>query len=98
VSDFQITRKDPIDLVEIRVEGNSHISIRNANICANQCENKACTYFCPTGVFYWDEKAKNIMVIHARCVECLACPFGCPQGNIDWHYPSEHAGVVYKYG
>ena len=85
-------------MVEIKVDGISHISIKNNKLCEKHCESRPCTYYCPTGVFHWDEKNRRIEVLYARCVECLACPFGCPSGNIDWHYPSGNAGVVYKYG
>jgi len=90
-------KNDPIDIVEIKADGNPHISIRSDKPCEH-CKDRPCTYYCPTGVFHWDEENKKIKVLYARCVECLACPFGCPQGNIEWHYPSGNAGVVYKYG
>ncbi|WP_422443712.1 ferredoxin family protein [Thermoanaerobacterium sp. DL9XJH110] len=98
MGNFIKTDENPLDIVEIKIDGTSHISLRNPRLCSQQCENKPCTYFCPTRVFYWDGKTESISVIYARCVECGACPHGCPHGNIDWHFPAGGYGVVYRHG
>ncbi|MFW6270546.1 MAG: ferredoxin family protein [Bacillota bacterium] len=72
----------------------SHIHIKDKEVCLNECENKPCTYYCPTRVFFWEEK--KIKINYGRCVECGACPLGCPYNNIDWSFPPGGYGVKYK--
>lgn len=86
---------DPIDYIEIHPAPQTHISIRKDEVCLNECENKPCTYICPTRVYYWEDE--KIQILYKRCVECGACIWGCPYENINWNLPQSGYGVVYKY-
>lgn len=86
---------DPLNYVEIRADDRSHITIRKDKVCFEECENKPCTFICPSRVYYWEDE--SIKVLYKRCVECGACIWGCPYENIGWHYPRGGYGIVYKY-
>lgn len=86
---------DPINFVKIHADTVSHISIRRDSVCKDECENKPCTYFCPSRVFYWEDE--SIKILHQRCIECGACIWGCPYENIDWHFPKGGYGIIYQY-
>jgi ferredoxin like protein len=91
-------QQNPTDYIKIKVNDVTHISIREPLRCIEHCENKPCTYYCPTGVYHWNDDTLTIDIIYARCVECGACPYGCPLGNIDWQMPAGGYGVVYRHG
>jgi ferredoxin like protein len=95
VSNFNKSQNDPFGILEINPDNKSHIHIKNRWLCVKKCENKPCTYFCPTRVYSWADG--SIQVDYSRCIECGACPFGCPMGNINWVYPAGGYGVVYHY-
>lgn len=86
---------DPIHFVEIHSDTENHISIRKDKICKEECENKPCTYICPSRVYYWEDE--SIHLLYTRCVECGACIWGCPYENIAWHFPRGGYGIVYRY-
>lgn len=85
---------DPLKTLTFDHDEHCHISIRKDKVCHEECENKPCTYICPSRVFYWEDE--SIKLLYKRCVECGACIWGCPYENIDWHFPSSGRGVVYK--
>lgn len=91
----RVHEHDPLNFVAIHPDEQSHISIRKDKVCLEECENKPCTYLCPSRVFYWEEN--SIKVMYKRCVECGACIWGCPYENIDWHFPRGGFGVEYRY-
>ncbi|MCK4257616.1 MAG: 4Fe-4S dicluster domain-containing protein [Halanaerobiales bacterium] len=80
-SRFNLENDEGAELVDYK----SHISIRKDQVCKEKCENKPCTYICPSRVFYWEDE--SIKLLYKRCVECGACIWGCPYENIEWHYP-----------
>lgn len=89
----QIKNEDSVfKFMNIKAYDNSHIEIKDAAKCLT-CENKPCTFYCPTRVYSWEKDFININ--YTRCIECGACPFGCPLDNIAWHYPPGGYGVVY---
>lgn len=90
-----IHEQDPLTFVTIRSDHESHIRIRKDGVCQTECENKPCTYICPSRVFFWEDQV--IKVSYKRCVECGACIWGCPYENIGWHYPQGGYGIVYTY-
>lgn len=94
MSNFKRSNEDPLTTVEIIKPKESHISIKKKNVCLKKCENKPCTYYCPSRVFSW--KDEEIKVAYERCMECGACPWGCPYDNISWRYPPGGYGVNYK--
>ena len=94
MSNFNKSNENPLTTVEIIKPKESHISIKKKKVCQKKCENKPCTYYCPSRVFSWKEK--EIKIAYERCMECGACPWGCPYDNISWSYPPGGYGVNYK--
>ncbi|MGF7185656.1 ferredoxin like protein [Desulfitispora alkaliphila] len=86
---------DVIDLVKIKPDSKSHISIKDKTTCFKKCKDKPCTYFCPTQVYSWS--GREIKIDYARCIECGASVMGCPYGNIDWFFPRSGYGISYRY-
>ena len=78
--------------------GNAHIEIRNQRICADECEGKYCNYFCPAGVYEWDEEQKVNLVSFGNCLECGACAIGCPYENIRCESPRGGYGAQFRFG
>ncbi len=92
---FDKNNKNPLEDVTIKVAKTSHIYIKNDKTCLDDCENKPCTYYCPSRVYSWSGEEQEIKVAYERCVECGACPWGCPYDNIKWEYPPAGYGVCY---
>ena len=78
--------------------GSPHIEVRNQRICADDCEGKYCNYFCPAGVYQWDEEQKLNLVSFGNCLECGACAIGCPYDNIRCESPRGGFGAQFRYG
>jgi ferredoxin like protein len=78
--------------------GHTHIEIANQDVCRDKCSGKYCNYFCPAGVYEWDEEKKVNLVSFGNCVECGACAIGCPYDNIICQSPRGGFGVQFKYG
>ena len=78
--------------------GHPHIEIGNQDVCRDRCSGKYCNYFCPAGVYEWDEDKKETIVSFGNCVECGACSVGCPYDNIICLTPKGGYGVQYRHG
>jgi ferredoxin like protein len=76
----------------------SHISIPDATICADKCQDKPCLTGCPAQVYTWEEVQKKTIVSYENCIECGACRMLCPFDNIKCHWPRGGFGVQYKWG
>ena len=76
----------------------SHISIKDASICATACPTQPCTTVCPAKVYEWEEAHKKIVVNYENCIECGACRMLCPSENITCDWPRGGFGVAYKFG
>lgn len=87
--------KNLLATIKVSTVSKSHIKIENKDVCAEKCNKKYCTTFCPSNVFNWSRKEKEIIIDHKRCIECLACPFACPYQNIYWKFPPSGYGVEY---
>ena len=94
----QLTIEDKLYLVKFKPDEESHLIIKDANACAQQCGARACTNFCPARVYKWDEANQHMIVNFEDCIECGSCRIACPFGNIDWRYPRGGFGVQYRYG
>lgn len=81
-----------------KTDHQSHISIRNTEVCLKECSAKPCTNVCPADVYRWDMENKKIIVSYENCIECGACRMLCPFDNIACHWPRGGFGVQYKYG
>ena len=86
--------QNPLQYTQIVKSESTHIFIKDKEICLQECENKPCTYYCPTRVYFWEDN--EIKIDYGRCVECGACPWGCPYDNIKWNLPQGGYGVNYK--
>jgi len=93
----QLTLEDKLYLVKFKPDEKSHLVIKEMEVCAAKCE-KACTRFCPAGVYKWDEVNRYMIVNYEECFECGSCRISCPFGNIDWRYPRGGFGVQFRYG
>lgn len=71
----------------------SHLKIKDEGICKT-CEEKACTEFCPAGVYKY--KDNKIVVGFEGCLECGACRIACPHNNIDWNFPRGGFGIQFR--
>ena len=78
--------------------GPPHISIANQDVCRDRCSGKYCNYFCPAGVYEWDEAKQETIVSFGNCVECGACAIGCPYDNIVCTTPRGGFGVQFRHG
>ncbi len=95
MSNFIKAEDNPLKNTIIKKARSSHIEIVDRDICLNKCEDKPCTFYCPSRVFSWE--GEKIVVDYGRCVECGACPWGCPYENISWNFPPGGFGVKYFY-
>ncbi|MGM0370171.1 MAG: ferredoxin family protein [Bacillota bacterium] len=84
-----------LEATTILVAPQSHIAIKDEQVCQQKCVKKYCTKFCPTNVFVWSSQKGKILINYEQCIECLACPFGCPYQNINWDLPPSGYGVQY---
>ncbi|KKM10704.1 4Fe-4S ferredoxin [Clostridiales bacterium PH28_bin88] len=84
-------------LLNIKVDNRSHINIKNREVCREKCENKPCTFICPSEVYNWDWEEAEIAIDYPRCIECGVCILACPHENVNWHYPRGGYGVSYRY-
>jgi ferredoxin like protein len=85
---------DPLKYVVINPDNKSHIGIEDPDICREECQDKPCTYICPSQVYQWT--GDKLVFEYARCVECGACILACDR-NIRWDNPAAGYGVVFKY-
>lgn len=92
MGNFNKDQDTPLAFIEIIAPAKSHIKIISPSACF-ECENKPCTFYCPTRVYWWEDK--RIQINYSRCIECGACPYGCPLHNIAWEYPPGGQGVLY---
>lgn len=91
---FNKSNQNPLQNTTIKKAEKTHIKIKDVEVCRVKCENKPCTYYCPSRVFYWSDD-NRIKILYERCIECGACPWGCPYNNISWQYPPGGYGVSY---
>ncbi len=94
-----LTLEQKLYLLTYRHDRQSHISIRNPDVCRTTCGRawgRPCTTFCPAGVYAWD--GEKITASYENCVECTSCLTGCPYRNIDWRLPRGGFGVLYRTG
>ena len=73
----------------------SHIALRNTKDCQAKCNEKPCTFICPSQVYNWT--GEEIDIDYDRCIECGACILACPNNNISWDYPRPGFGITYHY-
>ena len=78
-------------------EKQSHLKIRDQEICRKKCSSKGCLFFCPVGV-YQQQADGDISVAYQACIECGSCRVMCEGNNIEWKYPRGGFGVAYKFG
>ncbi|ACB83727.1 ferredoxin family protein [Natranaerobius thermophilus] len=89
--------RDMVQFVTIVPDSQTHIYLKEPNLCADKCDLKPCTYICPSHVYYFDDDNQQTLIDYKRCIECGACIYACPLENIDWHFPRPGYGIFYKY-
>lgn len=91
--------QDKISLIYFDQSYNmQHVAIYNQESCA-KCKEKHCLTICPTGVFKWDCLVDSPIVVEYRqCVECGACRLVCQFDNIQFFYPPDGKGVIFREG
>lgn len=89
---------DKLYLIRFNTDKRSHIKILDQDVCAKECEDRACTRICPAHVYHWEEEEQRISVGYEGCVECGTCRVGCSRDNIQWDYPRGGFGVSWKNG
>ena len=62
------------------------------------CEEKACLYVCPAGVYEWNQTEQKLVVNYENCLECGACRIACTKHSLKWEYPESGYGISYKKG
>jgi ferredoxin like protein len=89
--------EDRLSLVKHAPDKDSHLEIVSTDRCL-KCSSRPCLYFCPAGVYRWDENANKVNVAYEGCFECGACRIACPHENISWRWPRGGCGVAYRFG
>ena len=79
-----------------RPHGYTHISIKDPAAC-RECEEKPCTFICPSGVYWWRQDKQELEIRYRQCLECGASLLLCPRDNIRWSYPPGGFGVEHKF-
>ncbi len=88
--------EDLLFLDRFKVDVESHLKIKNSDICKNECKGQECLYLCPANVYRLE--GDRIAVAYEGCLECGSCRVGCPHLNIDWRFPKGGYGVSHKFG
>ncbi|MTI83218.1 MAG: 4Fe-4S dicluster domain-containing protein [Firmicutes bacterium] len=92
--DTNVNIDDKLYLNRLKPDDRSHLSIKDADVCANNCLRKDCTLFCPAGVYKWSDN--RIAINYEGCLECGACRIACPHENIEWQYPRGGFGIQFR--
>lgn len=88
--------EEKLFLVRYKVDEDSHIRIRDQDICRERCDDKPCILVCPARVYEW---IRGRMAIgYEGCLEDGSCRIVCPFDNIEWRNPRGGFGVAYKFG
>lgn len=88
------TIEDKQYLVRFRADKESHLHIKDHDVCLTNCPSKICTVFCPGDVYKWE--GTRMQVGFEGCHECGSCRIGCPSDNIKWEYPKGGHGIVFR--
>jgi ferredoxin like protein len=88
--------EDLLFLDRFKVDEESHLKIKNSDVCKNECESQACLSFCPANVYRME--GDRIAVAFEGCLECGSCRIGCTELNIEWRFPKGGYGISHKFG
>jgi len=88
--------EDKLFLDRFKVDEESHLKIKNSDICKNQCPDQPCLTICPANVYRLE--GDRIAVNYEGCLECGSCRIGCPNLNIEWRFPRGGYGISHKFG
>lgn len=86
--------QDKISTLKYNCSSKAHLIVDNKK-CA-KCKEKTCTFICPADVYSIDDETKETIVQFENCLECGACRIACPKNAIDWQYPEDNCGIIYK--
>jgi len=90
--------EDKLFLNRYQADKESHLKIRDPQVCLVDCQDKWCTFICPAKVYEWNKEEQAIVTAYEGCLECGTCRYGCLFGNILWTNPRGGFGVMYKFG
>lgn len=62
------------------------------------CKDKNCVYFCPAGVYDFENNTDVPNIDYENCLECGTCRLSCPYDAIKWSCPKGGHGVRYRFG
>jgi len=88
--------EDKLFLDRFKVDEESHLKIRDNEVCKEKCQDQPCLYFCPAMVYRTE--GDRIAVAHEGCLECGSCRIACPYLNIEWRFPKGGYGISHKFG
>ena len=91
------TLEDRLYTVKYEDPGESHLDVKDANICENVCTVDGCVDVCPANVWRRDDGGVPT-IAYENCLECSSCRYACPEDNVVWTYPERGSGVTYKKG
>lgn len=72
----------------------SHVSIKDINICKTKCKDKVCTTICPAEAYIWE--GDRMSFGYEGCHECGSCRISCPYDNLNWKYPKGGKGIIFR--
>ena len=86
--------QDKLSTIKYNCDSKAHLIV-NQKKCV-KCKEKTCTFICPANVYSEDENSGEIIVQYESCLECGACRIACKKNAIDWCYPKQGCGIIYK--
>ncbi len=86
--------QDKLSTIKYNCSCESHLKV-NQEICAI-CDEKTCTFICPADVYSIDPDTDEIIIQYENCLECGACKIACKLKSLEWEYPKQGYGVIYK--
>ncbi len=89
--------EDRLYTVKYEDPGESHLDVKQPEMCQQACETDDCVEVCPAGVWRTDDDGVPT-IAYENCLECGSCRFACHRDNVIWTYPERGAGVTYKNG
>ena len=88
--------EDKLFLDGFKPDENSHLAIKDMQVCRASCKRRPCLDVCPAKVYHWE--GERVTISYEACLECGTCRISCPDDNIDWRYPRGGYGVGHKFG
>jgi ferredoxin like protein len=88
--------EDKLGTTIFHVDQEAHITVQK-EICP-ACDIRACVPSCPAKLYEWDDANNTMMFNYEGCLECGTCKMVCPLRAVNWSYPKQGNGVLYRFG